>query len=55
MRYFVKRFAWFTGFVLLTAVVAIPLFLFRKKGASQREMDENIRYDINDYMTAEGL
>jgi hypothetical protein len=51
----VKPFLWFTGFVLLTAVVAVPLILFKKRGLSERELEENIRYDIDDYITAEGL
>jgi len=51
----VKRFIWFTGFVLLTTVVAVPLILFKKKGLSRPELEENIRYDIDDYMAAEGL
>jgi hypothetical protein len=49
-----KRFVFFTGFLLLTTAVAIPLFLKRGKPAWQ-EADENIRYDINDYLAAEGL
>ena len=49
-----KRFAFFTGFLLLTTAFAIPLFL--KKGKpSRQEDDENIRYDITDYLAAEGL
>jgi hypothetical protein len=55
MGYSVKRFAWFMGFVLLTTIVAVPMILLRKKGLSQRELDDNMRYDIDDYMTAEGL
>jgi hypothetical protein len=51
----VKRFIWLTGVVLVTTFVAVPLILFRKKGLSQQELEENIRYDIDDYMTAEGL
>ena len=50
-----KRFVWLTGVVLVTTIVAVPLILFRKKGLSQLELEENIRYDIDDYMTAEGL
>lgn len=49
-----KQFAFFTGFLLLTTAVAVPLFL--KKGKSSRqEAEENIRYDITDYLAAEGL
>jgi hypothetical protein len=50
-----KPYTWLTGFVLLTTIVAVPFLLLRKKGLSQRELDENIRYDIDDYMAAEGL
>jgi len=50
-----KRFTLFTGFLILTTAVAIPLWLIRKGKAVRREMEENIRYDINDYMATEGL
>ena len=50
-----KRLALFTGFLLVTTAVALPFFLKRKTARQGRETDENIRYDINDYMAAEGL
>jgi hypothetical protein len=50
-----KRLAFFTGFLLLTTAVAVPFF-FRKKWKSlQQEEEDNIRYDIDDYVAAEGL
>jgi hypothetical protein len=50
-----KRFAFFTGFLLLTTAVAVPIFLFKMGKACRREEDDNIRYDIDDYLAAEGL
>jgi hypothetical protein len=50
-----KRFAWFTGFVLLTTAFAVPLIMIRRGKLVRRRVDENIRYDIDDYMAAEGL
>ena len=50
-----KHFAFLTGFLLLTTAVAIPLFLMKKGMALRRADDDNIRYDIDDYMAAEGL
>ncbi|MGA3244105.1 MAG: hypothetical protein ABSE41_05795 [Bacteroidota bacterium] len=50
-----KRFAFFTGFLLLTAVVAVPFFLKRKLQSAWTPADDNVRYDIDDYMAAEGL
>ncbi|MCX6144553.1 MAG: hypothetical protein NTZ35_15195 [Ignavibacteriales bacterium] len=50
-----KRFAFFAGFLLLTTAVAVPLFLLKKGKAFRHEEDDNIRYDIDDYMAAEGL
>jgi hypothetical protein len=50
-----KRFAFLTGLLLLTTAVAIPIFLLRKGKALRREEDDNIRYDIDDYMATEGL
>jgi hypothetical protein len=50
-----KQFAFFTGFLLLTTAVALPLFIMRKVKAGRQEDDENVRYDIDDYMAAEGL
>ena len=50
-----KRFALFTGCLLLTTAVAVPLFFLKKGKAFRQEEDDNIRYDIDDYMAAEGL
>jgi len=50
-----KRIAFFTGFLLLTTAVAVPFFFMKKGRRARLETDENIRYDINDYMAAEEL
>ncbi len=50
-----KRFAFFTGFLLLTTAMAVPFFLKRKAQPGQTPADDNIRYDIDDYMATEGL
>jgi hypothetical protein len=50
-----KRFALFTGFLLLTTAVALPLLILKKGKAFRREEDNNVRYDIDDYVAAEGL
>ena len=50
-----KRFAFFTGFLILTTAVALPLILLKKGKAFRQEEDDNIRYDIDDYVAAEGL
>jgi hypothetical protein len=50
-----RRFAFFTGFLLLTTAVAVPFFLMRKAQSGQTPADDNIRYDIDDYLAAEGL
>jgi hypothetical protein len=50
-----KRFTLLTGFLILTTAVAIPLWFMRKGKALRLETEENIRYDINDYMATEGL
>lgn len=50
-----KRFTFLSGFVLLSTVIALPFFLARKKMLRSEENDENIRYDIDEYMAAEGL
>jgi hypothetical protein len=50
-----KRFTLLTGFLLLTTVVAVPFLLLRKIKEAEPGRDENIRYDIDDYMAAEGL
>ncbi len=50
-----RRFTFLTGFVLLSTVVALPFFFLRKRRASDTETEENIRYDTNEYMAAEGL
>jgi hypothetical protein len=50
----VKRFTLFAGFLLLATAVAIPLLL--KKDRTLRFLDnDTLRYDIDDYMAAEGL
>ena len=50
-----RRFAFFTGFVLLTTAIAVPLFLLKKGNAIRPQEDDNIRYDIDDYIATEGL
>lgn len=50
-----KRFAFFTGFLLLTTAMAVPFFLKWKVQSGQTPADDNVRYDIDDYMAAEGL
>jgi hypothetical protein len=54
-RIFMKRFAFFTGFVLLTTAIAVPFFLLKKGTAAGQDEEDNIRYDIDDYMASEGL
>lgn len=49
-----KRFTFLGGFILLSTAIALPFYLMRKK-ADQGENEENIRYDINEYIAAEGL
>ena len=50
-----KPLALLTGFLLLTTAVAVPLILRNKCRAASKESDDNFRYDIDDYMAAEGL
>jgi hypothetical protein len=50
-----KRFAFFTGFLLLTTAVAVPFYFLKKGKLDQQEEEDNIRYDIDDYVAAEGL
>jgi len=50
-----KRFTLLTGFLLLTTLVAVPFLLLRKSKETEPDTDENIRYDIDDYLAAEGL
>jgi hypothetical protein len=50
-----KRFSLFTGLLILTTAVAIPLYWIKRGKAQRQEREENIRYDINDYLAAEGL
>jgi hypothetical protein len=50
-----KRFAFFTGFLLLTTAVAVPFYFLKKGKSNQQEEEDNIRYDIDDYVAAEGL
>ena len=50
-----KRFAFLTGLLLLTTAVAVPFILLKRGKAFRQEEDDNIRYDIDDYVAAEGL
>lgn len=50
-----KRIAVLGGFVLLSTVIALPIFLIRRKLAESGGNEENIRYDIDEYMATEGL
>ncbi len=50
-----KPFAIFTGFLLLTTAFAVPFFLKKMGNVDRWGSDENVRYDIDDYMAAEGL
>jgi hypothetical protein len=50
-----KRFAVFTGFLLLTTAVVVPFFLKKKAVSGPIPADDNVRYDIDDYLAAEGL
>ncbi len=50
-----KRLTFLGGFVLLSTVIAVPFFLIRRKLAERGENEENIRYDINEYIATEGL
>lgn len=50
-----KRFTFLGGFVLLSTVIALPFLLACRKSAERGENEENIRYDIDEYMAAEGL
>jgi hypothetical protein len=47
-----KRFA---AVLLLSSLVAIPLLLHRHARKLQVLNDENIRYDLNEYLAEEGL
>jgi hypothetical protein len=51
-----KRFTFFTGLAILTTAITIPL-LIRLKGthAGGKDVEDNVRYDIDDYMASEGL
>jgi hypothetical protein len=55
MEPIMKRFAFFTGFLLLTTAIAVPLVLFKRGKAFRQEEDDNIRYDFDDYTAAEEL
>jgi hypothetical protein len=50
-----KRFAFLTGFLILTTAVAIPLFLKKKLNAAGGGSDSDRRYDIDEYMAVDGL
>lgn len=50
-----KRIAFVTGFLLITSIIALPLLLIRKQRREASGIDENLRYDINDYVAQEGL
>lgn len=50
-----KRLAFFTGFLLLTTAVAVPLIWKNRTGSALKESEENTRYDIDDYVAVEGL
>jgi hypothetical protein len=50
-----KRFAFLTGFLLLTTAFAVPFFLKSKQKPADGDTDNNVRYDIDEYMAAEGL
>jgi hypothetical protein len=50
-----KRFAFLTGFLILTTAVAIPLFLKKKLNAARGGSDSDRRYDIDEYMAVDGL
>jgi hypothetical protein len=50
-----KRFAFFTGFLLLATAAVVPFFLTRKVHPGLTPDDDNLRYDIDDYLAAEGL
>ncbi len=41
--------------LLLSSLVAIPLLLHRHARKVQSLDDENIRYDLNEYLSEEGL
>ncbi len=50
-----KHFAFLTGILILTTAVAVPFYLKKKRQAAGDETEDNVRYDINEYMAAEGL
>lgn len=50
-----KRFVYVTGLLLITSAIAIPLLLMRRHHRGTNGLDENLRYDINDYIAQEGL
>ncbi|MBE0555723.1 MAG: hypothetical protein IH628_00695 [Proteobacteria bacterium] len=41
--------------LLLSSLVAIPLLLHKHARKVRRFYDENIRYDLNEYLAEEGL
>jgi hypothetical protein len=50
-----KLFTFLTGILLLTTAAAVPFLLKRKVQPGMAPADDNVRYDIDDYMAAEGL
>ena len=44
-----------TAMLLLSSLVAIPLLLHKHTRRMRRYYDENIRYDLNEYLAEEGL
>ncbi len=50
-----KPFAFLAGFLILTTAVAVPFLLKKKVLATDGEVSDDMRYDINEYMAAEGL
>lgn len=47
-----KRFAFVSGFLLVTSAIAVPMYFWRKIRLEQKE---NLRYDIADYFADESL
>jgi len=50
-----KGLAFFTGFLLLTTAVAVPLIWRNRTGSARKESEDNTRYDIDDYVATEWL
>jgi hypothetical protein len=47
-----KRFAFVSGFLLVTSAIAVPLFFWKK---FRHADDQNRRYDIAEYLADESL